>query len=219
MENIENVKVGPMPASQFLKPYRLEFTQNGRKRFWDFVKLHESVSIIIYNTTRNVLIFVKQFRPAVYYNCAASAQSVCNELQGEIDWSKVPASCGVTLELCAGILDDPKLSPKEIAKQEVLEECGYDVPMENLQYIISYRSGIGVSGDKQNMFYCEVTDAMKVSEGGGLASEGEFIDVVEMTIPEVRKFMSQEVVLSPGGLLFGLMWFLANKAPEKESQS
>ena len=27
MENIENVKVGPMPESQFLKPFRMEFTQ------------------------------------------------------------------------------------------------------------------------------------------------------------------------------------------------
>lgn len=27
MENIQDVKVGPMPASQFLKPLRMEFMQ------------------------------------------------------------------------------------------------------------------------------------------------------------------------------------------------
>lgn len=64
---------------------------------------------------------------------------MCNEVQGEIDWSKVPASLGVTIELCAGILDNAKLGAKETAKQEVLEECGYDVPLENFQYVISYR--------------------------------------------------------------------------------
>jgi len=213
MENIQNVKVGPMPQSQFLKPFRMEFTQNGRKRYWDFIKLHESVSIVIYNTSRKVLIFVKQFRPAVYYNTAVASKSVCNEVQGEIDWSKVPPSLGVTIELCAGILDKPDLSAQEIAKQEVLEECGYDVPLDKFQYVISYRSGIGVSGDKQNLFYAEVTDDMKVGPGGGLVEEGEYIDVVEMSIPEARKFMTQETVPSPGGFLFGLQWFLSNKVP------
>jgi len=50
--------------------------------------------------------------------------------------------------------------------------------------------------------------------GGGLASEGEMIDVVEMTIPEIRKFIEQDSVPSPGGFLFGVMWFLTNRAPK-----
>lgn len=50
-----------------------------------------------------------------------------------------PASAGVTYELCAGIVDKPHLSLEEIACQEVLEECGYEVPVSKLRRITTYR--------------------------------------------------------------------------------
>lgn len=53
-----------------------------------------------------------------------------------------PASMGVTYELCAGLVDKPDLSLEEIARQEVLEECGYDVPASRLKRITSYRSAL-----------------------------------------------------------------------------
>jgi len=214
MNKIENVSIGPMPESEYLKPMRMQFMQNGRKRYWDFVKLHESVAIVIYNKSRDVLILVKQFRPAVFYN-GAMKPSGGNEIQA-VEWASISPESGLTIELCAGICDNPALSNAEIAKQEVFEECGYDVPIENFQRIISYRSGIGVSGDKQTLFYTEVTDAMKVSEGGGNVNEGEMIDVVEMTIPEIEKYLTQELVASPGGFLFAVNWFLAKRASKNE---
>lgn len=50
-----------------------------------------------------------------------------------------PVSAGVTYELCAGLVDKPNLTLEEIARQEVLEECGYDVPVTKLRKITSYR--------------------------------------------------------------------------------
>lgn len=50
-----------------------------------------------------------------------------------------PAAAGVTYELCAGLVDKPNLSLEEIARQEILEECGYDVPVTKLRRITSYR--------------------------------------------------------------------------------
>jgi len=55
-----------------------------------------------------------------------------------IDTSKYLPEIGITLELCAGIVDKD-LPLEEVAKIEVLEECGYDVPVSNLERIISYR--------------------------------------------------------------------------------
>lgn len=55
---------------------------------------------------------------------------------------------------------------------------------------------------------------IKLIIGGGLAHEGEFIDVVEMTIPELKKFIEQDSVPSPGGFLFAILWFFNNKAPK-----
>lgn len=53
--------------------------------------------------------------------------------------TRLPASAGVTYELCAGIVDKPGLSLEEIASEEVLEECGYEVPATSLKRVVSYR--------------------------------------------------------------------------------
>ena len=55
-----------------------------------------------------------------------------------IDSKRFPGSCGVTLELCAGIVDKEK-PLEEIAQEEVMEECGYQVPLECVRKVTSYR--------------------------------------------------------------------------------
>lgn len=51
----------------------------------------------------------------------------------------LPPHQGCTLELCAGIVDKD-VSLEEIARQELLEEVGYDVPADRLEKIVSSRS-------------------------------------------------------------------------------
>ena len=58
---------------------------------------------------------------------------------GNIDTETYPASLGLTLELCAGIIDHPDLSLKEHMKREVLEETGYKVGDEDIVPIKTYR--------------------------------------------------------------------------------
>ena len=55
-----------------------------------------------------------------------------------IDTEKYPGHLGLTLELCSGI-HDKDVPVSTIAKGEVLEECGYDVPLENIRKITSGR--------------------------------------------------------------------------------
>lgn len=71
---------------------------------------------------------------AVYHGIVSSSgDSIEN-----IDLEKYPPKIGVTLELCAGIVDK-NLSLVEIAREEVLEECGYDVPIDRIEEIMTYR--------------------------------------------------------------------------------
>jgi len=70
---------------------------------------------------------------------AAESQEGPSAVEGEGSSERPPASAGVTYELCAGLVDKPNLSLEEIARQEVLEECGYDVPASKLKRITSYR--------------------------------------------------------------------------------
>ena len=78
--------------------------------------------------------------------------------------------------------------------------------------IFSYSSGVGISGELQHMFYVEVTDEMRVDSGGGNKDEDEYIEVVEMSINQVKSLLSQTYVASPAGFLFAVQWFLAKKA-------
>ncbi|XP_026725723.1 uridine diphosphate glucose pyrophosphatase-like isoform X2 [Trichoplusia ni] len=207
MEDLTRLYCRPLPSdSPYVKPFRCHYTQGGKQKDWDMLEVHDSVAIIIFNVTRNVLIFVKQFRPAIYYSCVLPV----DREEDEVDTSKYPASLGITLEMCAGIVDKNK-SLHEIAREEVLEECGYDVPITELHKIISYRAGVGVQGSLQTMFYCEVTDEMKTAKGGGV--DDEIIEVVEQSIPEVEKWISTPGPHnSPPSCLFAVMWFLLNKA-------
>ena len=61
------------------------------------------------------------------------------------------------------------------------------------------------------LFYAEVRNEDRVSSGGGVAAEGEMIEVVELHVEEVKKYLRQPEVNSPTFTLYGLQWFLLNK--------
>jgi len=71
---------------------------------------------------------------AVYISLAAKTQNTSNC----IDTSKLAPIRGCVLELCAGIVDKD-VSLCEIARQELLEEVGYDVPVDALEWIVTSR--------------------------------------------------------------------------------
>ncbi|KAA8582997.1 hypothetical protein FQN60_015543 [Etheostoma spectabile] len=134
--------------------------------------------------------------------------------EGESSSQWPPASAGITYELCAGLVDKPDLSLEEIARQEVLEECGYDVPASKLKRITSYRSGVGVTGAKQTMFYAEVSDDNCVSAGGGEPKEGELIEVVKVPLHEAMTFAYDERIPKTMGVIFSFIWFHNNMSPK-----
>ncbi|XP_075007025.1 uridine diphosphate glucose pyrophosphatase NUDT14 isoform X3 [Calonectris borealis] len=143
MEAIEELALKPCTSSLYLRPFRLCYRQNGTGKFWDFMRTHDSVSILIFNTSRQCFVVVKQFRPAVYMCEVERHHPQVFQHQDKENFSRVedplPAVVGVTYELCAGIVDKPDLSLEEIACGEVLEECGYRVPVTDLRRITSYR--------------------------------------------------------------------------------
>lgn len=211
MEQIDDVRVTELKNSAYIKPTRLLFKQNGKQRIWDLMKTHDSVSAVIYNKSRDVLLFVRQFRPAVYYGQIPPHEFTSGK---PIDTTKYPGKLGVTLELCAGIIDNEKLSSAETMREEIKEECGYDVPLSSVQRVTSFRAGVGILGAKQELFYVEVTDSMKISAGGGVEEQGEMIDVVELTKAEAKKMLFDESIMRPAALLFGITWFLEVKSKQ-----
>ncbi|KAJ8957680.1 hypothetical protein NQ318_017572 [Aromia moschata] len=194
MDKVSDVTVKPLDKSIYMKPFTMHYIQNGTKKTWDLLSVHDSVAIIIYNITRDVLIFVKQFRPAVYFGTIPEEE---RKVDNKIDTEKYPPELGITIELCAGIVDKD-LPLDVIAKEEVLEECDPELVHSEVCRL---------------RFYCEVTDDMKVSEGGGIGDE--IIDVIEMSVDEVKKYVSQDNVKSPPSFMFSIYWFLYHKVMQR----
>ncbi len=167
---------------KFIKPKKLIYEQDGIKKDWEVAQIHNSVAILLYHVQKDAFILVKQFRAAVFLN----------------------NNDGMTVELCAGIIDKDK-SIKEIAKEEILEECGYDVKLENIQKITSFYTSVGSIGSKQTLFFTKVDESDHVAEGGGV--DDEKIEVFYLPIKEAKKFMFDESIAKTPGLLFAFMWY------------
>jgi UDP-sugar diphosphatase len=154
------------------------------------------------------------FVPAIYMHFNRKLHkenSGSNPVSVKADDSSMKAlakpSAGITYELCAGIVDQ-NISLKTLMKQELLEECGYDVPEKNIQKITSCRASVGSTGSVQTMFFAEVTDDMIVSgAGGGNLHEGEKIEVFYLPLEKSREFVFDETKEKPSGLLFAFLWY------------
>jgi len=192
MENIiDDFRVGPLENPRFVHTSLATYRQNGVEKDWEIVKAHDSVAILLYHREHESFVLVKQFRPAVYMH------------NGD----------GMTVELCAGIVDKA-LPLLEIAHEEIEEECGYRVPLDEIEKITSFYTSVGFAGSRQTLYYAQVDASMKVSEGGGV--DDELIEVVEMPIGEARDFIYREQVAKTPGLMFAFMWWMEKVLPLKK---
>ncbi len=92
--------------------------------------------------------------------------------------------------------------------------AGYEVPLESMEFITSYYTGMGHTGSIQTFFYCEVTDDMKVTGGGGIEEDGESIEVVHIPMDDcVELALKKNTIPRSAGLCFAITWFQLNKRP------
>ncbi|WP_100612907.1 GDP-mannose pyrophosphatase NudK [Confluentibacter lentus] len=115
----------------------------------------DGAGILLYNKEKQTVILTKQFRMPTYMNDNED---------------------GMLVEICAGMLD--KDNPEACIIRETEEEVGYR--LENVKKVFEAYSSPGVMTEKMYFFVGEYTDAMKVSSGGGLDSEHEDIEVLEI---------------------------------------
>ncbi len=186
---IENFKVEPLEKGNFIKPFFAKFLLNGKEKKWEVIEVKDSVAILIYHTQKDAFILVKQFRAPVYFNSGKS---------------------GVTIELCAGLIDKENLSVKEIACEEILEETGYKVNPSNLEYITHFYNSVGFAGAKQYLFYAEVNESQKEEDGGGIEGE-ELIEVITLPRKRAKEFLFDENIAKTPGLMFAIYWHMIEK--------
>jgi nudix-type nucleoside diphosphatase (YffH/AdpP family) len=91
-----------------------------------------------------------------------------------------------TVEACAGKLEGEKAELRII--KEIEEELGYRIQQVDKLFAL-YVSPATIM-EKIDFFTCSYSPADKVSEGGGLAEEGEDIEVIETTLEQAAAMVS-----------------------------
>ncbi|WBL23457.1 MULTISPECIES: NUDIX domain-containing protein [unclassified Zunongwangia] len=122
-------------------------------------------AIILYNLETKKIILTRQFRIPTYVN-------------GNED--------GYLIEACAGLLDG--LTPEECIVKETEEETGYRIKTPK-RLFHSYM----VAGAVTEIIYFFVApydESMKIGKGGGLASEGEEIEIIEIDFEEAYEMIA-----------------------------
>jgi nudix-type nucleoside diphosphatase (YffH/AdpP family) len=114
--------------------------------------------LLPYNLTRRSVVLVKQFRYPAYVN-------------GYDD---------LMIEAAAGLLDNA--SPEARIRSEAEEETGYR--LGEITRVFEAFMSPGAVTEKLHFFIAEYEPGMRVGAGGGIASEGEDIEVLELPIDE-----------------------------------
>ncbi len=129
------------------------------------LKREDASAVLILNTETDKIILTKQFRYAIS--------------------SKIKEPI---LEIVAGRIDEGE-EPLQTAIREVEEEVGYRINPKNIKLLVSCFASPGYSSECFYIYYATVTNADKISEGGGLETENEYISVVEMDSKEFKNLI------------------------------
>lgn len=124
----------------------------------------DGATVLLYNKIKKTVILTKQFRVSTFLNGNDS---------------------GFVLEACAGMLDNDQ--PEACIIREIEEETGYKV--DAVTKIFKAYSSPGALTEILHYFTAEYTDDMKVSDGGGLDSEHEDIEVLEIPFTEALQMI------------------------------
>ena len=184
---IENFKTSELSDTKFIHPVKVTFNQNGKDKTWEAVKSHDSVAVLLYHEEKKAFLLVKQFRAPVYLN----------------DKNKK-----YTYELCAGLVDKD-VSLVQIAKEEIDEECGYEVKIEDIQKVTSFFTNVGISGGCQHLFFAKINESMKIHQGGGINDEQ--IELHFLPLEQCDELIFDESKAKTPGLMFSFYWFLKNQ--------
>jgi GDP-mannose pyrophosphatase NudK len=132
--------------------------------------------VLLINSEKQTLVLTRQFRFPAFVNGLAD---------------------GMLLEACAGLLDTD--DPEEAIRREVEEETGFRIgPLRKLCEL--YMSPGSVT-EKLFFFVAEYHNESRVSSGGGDHSEGEDIEIVELTFDQAFAMVAKGEILDAKTLI------------------
>ncbi|MCK2218386.1 NUDIX domain-containing protein [Actinomadura sp. ATCC 31491] len=112
-------------------------------------------TVLLYDAARRTVLLTRQFRYPAYVN-------------GHAD--------GMLLETAAGLLDDE--TPEAAVRREAEEETGHAIG--DVEHVFTVYMSPGSITERLHFYAAPYDAATRTSRGGGIAAEGEDIEVVEL---------------------------------------
>ncbi len=126
-------------------------------------------TILLYEPERRTVLLTRQFRYPVYVNDHPD---------------------GMLVETAAGLLDDD--DPETAIRREAVEETGHEVA--DLEHVFDVYMSPGSVTERIHFYAARYSADTSVHAGGGLADEGEHIDVVELPFDEALAAIGTGIV-------------------------
>lgn len=126
-------------------------------------------TILLYDAVRRTVVLTRQFRLPAFMN----------------------GHSGYLIEAAAGLLDDA--SPEQRIRLEAEEETGYRVGV--VEPVFTAFMSPGSVTERLHFFMAPYTAADRVSAGGGLAAEGEDIEVLELGYEEAFAMVASGAIV------------------------
>lgn len=175
MKNLKNIKKTNL-SKDWATLDRIDYEYQFKNGEWKSISREcynrgDGAAIFLYNVEKGTVILTKQFRMPIYENTKSE---------------------GMSIEVCAGSIEHND-KPLETILRETEEEVGYKI-REAKEVFKTYTSP-GALTEKLFLYVAEYTDALKISEGGGLEIENEEIEVLELPFSKVISMIETEEII------------------------
>lgn len=173
--NLKNIKKTTL-SKEWARLDRIDYDYEFKNGEWKSVSREcynrgNGSAILLYNSKKGSVILTKQFRMPIYEQ---------NPLEG------------MSIEVCAGAIDNNDGALETIIR-ETEEEVGYKI--NNAQQVLSAYTSPGALTEKMYLFVAEYSDEMQVNYGGGLESENEEIEVLELSFSKAIEMIKTEEII------------------------
>ncbi|MDB5258588.1 MAG: ADP-ribose pyrophosphatase [Chitinophagaceae bacterium] len=147
------------------------------------LKRQDASAVLLFNTATHKIILTQQFRYPI-------ADQVKENL----------------LEIMAGKVDEGE-TPLDAAIREAEEETGYCLKKGNIRFLLTCFASPGYSSERFHLYYATVSPEDLQSQGGGLASEQESIQLVELELEDFKAMIRDGRIQDAKTILAGLYAF------------